>query len=64
MKFLLLFCFTAYSLFAYEIGNGKALLLLLNSSKGTVSFNELNMTVLPHPLNAQKAQKYLLLLKH
>lgn len=54
MKFLLLFCFTAYSLIAYEVGNGKALLFLLNSSKGTVSFNELNMTVLPHPLNAQK----------
>lgn len=53
MKFLLLFCFAAYSLLAYEVGNGKSLLLLLNSSKGTVIFNELNITVLPHPLNSQ-----------
>jgi len=51
MNFLLSLCFIASSLIAYEGGNGKALLLTLNSPNGVVSFHERNITVLPHPLN-------------
>lgn len=51
MNFLLLLCFIVSSLIAYEGGNGKALLLTLNSPNGVVNFNERNITVLPHPLN-------------
>lgn len=54
MKFLLLLCFTLYSLHAYEVGNGKAFLLPLNSSQGVVHVNDINITVLPQPLNPQQ----------
>ncbi len=53
MKIFFLVCFTVYSLIAYEAENGKALVLPLNSPHGMVSFNEHNITVLPHPLNPQ-----------
>jgi len=53
MKILFLLSFIAYSLLAYEAGNGKVLLLPLSSAKGIVSLNERNITVLPHPANPQ-----------
>jgi len=53
MKILFLLFFTAYFALAYEVGNGKVLLLPLGSAKGVLTLNEVNRTVLPQPLNPE-----------
>ena len=51
MKYLFLLCLAAYSLIAYEVGNGKSLIIPLNDSHGVLELKDRNITILPHPLH-------------
>lgn len=50
MKSLLLLCLFSYSLIAYEVGNGKSLIIPLNHSLGALELSDRNISILPHPL--------------
>lgn len=53
MKLLFSLWIGVLSLWGFEVGNGKSLLLPLSSAKGNVEFNDRNYTVTPHPLHPE-----------
>lgn len=54
MKIMTLLCFTVFSALAFNVENGKSLILSLDSSEGVLGLNERNITVLPHPIYPNK----------
>ncbi|MDO9206645.1 MAG: M23 family metallopeptidase [Sulfuricurvum sp.] len=54
MKLLIPLFFTFFSLFAYDVHNGKMLLLPLSSAQGIIMMHDRNTTVVPHPLNPNR----------
>lgn len=54
MKSLLILCLSLFWAFAYDVGNGKSLILTLDNSRGILELNDRNITVLPHPVHPNK----------
>lgn len=54
MKIILTLLFFALLASAFDVGNGKSLILMLESSRGIIKLNDRNITVLPHPLYPEK----------
>ena len=50
MKYVFLLFLAVYSLGAYEVGNGKSLIVPLSDSHGVLELRDRNITILPHPL--------------
>lgn len=51
MKFLIPLLFSFSTLFAFDVGNGKSVLLSLDTPKGIIITPDKNITVLPQPLH-------------
>lgn len=54
MKSLLILCLSLFWAFAYDVGNGKSLIVTLDNSHGILELNDRNITVLPHPVHPNK----------
>jgi len=50
MKIFVLMLFSFLSAFAFDVGNGKSLIIPLDSPQGTLQLFDRNITVLPHPV--------------
>ncbi|HEX5709795.1 MAG TPA: M23 family metallopeptidase [Sulfuricurvum sp.] len=50
---LLLILFTSFS-WGFDVGNGKSLVVTFNDSHGILALKDRNITILPHPRNAQE----------
>lgn len=54
MKFFLILSLFILSSFAFDVGNGKSLVVTLDSPQGVFKLNDRNITVLPHPTYPNK----------
>lgn len=54
MKIISMLLLSALCVYAFEIGNGKSLILTLDDSQGVLELNDRNITILPHPLYPKK----------
>lgn len=50
MKIFILMLLSFLSAFAFDVGNGKSVIIPLDSQKGTLQLPDRNITVLPHPV--------------
>lgn len=50
MKSVLILCLSLFSAFAYDVGNGKSLIVTLDNAHGILELDDRNITVLPHPV--------------
>ena len=54
MKLLLILTLHLYSALAYDVGNGKSVIIPLDKPYGSLQVNDRNITVLPHPVYPDK----------
>lgn len=54
MKFLLLLYSFLFSAFAFQVENGKSIIIPLDNPHGILTINDRNITVLPHPVYPNK----------
>lgn len=54
MKFFFILFLPLLSVFAYQVGNGKSLIVTLDNPHGILELTDRNITVLPHPIYPDK----------